>query len=355
MTIQRIVVCEVQVPFVRGGAEYHVRALLHELQAHGYRAELVSIPFKWYPKKEILAHAAAWRLIDLSESNGDAIDLVIATKFPSYFVRHPNKVTWLIHQYRAAYELAGTPYSDFTHNDEDVGLRQSLIDLDTKMLGECRRLFANARNTANRLAKYNGLTAQALYHPPPFADRLQAGPYGDYVLFVGRLESIKRPDLAVRAMLDVDRPIRLVMVGDGTQRRHIEQLAATLGVADRIDVAGSAGEQQLIDLYKNALAVIYTPFDEDFGYVTLESFLARKPVITAIDSGGPLEFVEDGENGSICEPMPEAIASAINRLAADRPAAARLGDAGYERARLVTWDGVVEELVRGSNGVVRDL
>jgi glycosyltransferase involved in cell wall biosynthesis len=348
MGIRRVIVCEVQVPFVHGGAEYHVRALHRQLRAHGYQAELVSIPFKWYPKREILAHATAWRLIDLSESNGEPIDLVIGTKFPSYFVRHLNKVAWLIHQYRAAYELCGTEYSDFSHSDEDVGLRQTLIDLDTKMLGECRRLFANAQNTANRLSKYNGLTAEALYHPPPCADRLGQGPYGDYVLFVGRLESIKRPDLAVRAMQRVDRPIRLIVVGEGTQRARTEELAASLGVADRVDFAGSVGEQGLIDLYKGALAVIYSPFDEDYGYVTLESFLSRKPVITTTDAGGPLEFVEHETSGFVCEPTDEAVAAAVNRLAADKRLAARLGDAGYERARLVTWDGVIEKLVQES-------
>ena len=345
MTIRRVIVCEVQVPFVHGGAEYHVRALHQELRAHGFQAELVSIPFKWYPKREILAHAAAWRLIDLSESNGEPIDLVIGTKFPSYFVRHPNKVAWLIHQYRAAYELCGTEYSDFTHDDEDVGLRKSLIELDTKMLGECRRLFANAKNTANRLAKYNGLCAEALYHPPPFADRLGGGPYGEYVLCVGRLESIKRPDLAVRAMQHVDRPIRLVMVGEGTQRARTEELAASLGVTGRVTFAGGVGEQALIDLYKGALAVIYSPFDEDYGYVTLEAFLSHKPVVTTVDAGGPLEFVEHETNGLVCEPSAEAIAAAVNRLAADKTFAARLGDAGYDRARLVTWHGVIEKLV----------
>ena len=116
--MRTILVCEAQVPFVRGGAEYHVRALVDELRRQGYEAELVSVPFKWYPKQEILSHAAAWRLIDLTESNGRPIDLVIATKFPTYFVRHPRKVAWLIHQYRAVYELAGTPYSDFAHTPE---------------------------------------------------------------------------------------------------------------------------------------------------------------------------------------------------------------------------------------------
>src|SRR5690606_34219163 len=143
------------------------------------------------PKEEILAHAAAWRLLDLSESNGSPIDLAIGTKFPSYFVRHPNKVAWLIHQYRAAYELAGTEYSDFRHVEADVGLRERLITLDRQMLGECRRVFSNAQNTADRLERYNGVRAEPLYHPPRLAERIRSGPAGDYVLSVGRIESVK--------------------------------------------------------------------------------------------------------------------------------------------------------------------
>src|SRR4029453_3084106 len=171
MSIRTVVVCEAQVPFVEGGAERLVRALVEQLRAAGYLVERVALPFKWYPKAEILAHAAAWRLLDLSESNGRAVDLVIGTKFPSYFARHPNKVAWLIHQYRAAYELCGTEYSDFAHTELDVGLRDTLTKLDAKMLGECRALFTNARNTASRLAKFNGLAAEPLYHPPKLAAR----------------------------------------------------------------------------------------------------------------------------------------------------------------------------------------
>jgi glycosyltransferase involved in cell wall biosynthesis len=345
MRIKTVVVCEAQVPFVEGGAEYHVRELVAQLRLHGCRTALVSIPFKWYPKEEILAHAAAWRLIDLSESNGEAIDLAIASKFPSYFVRHPHKVTWLIHQYRAAYDLCGTPYSDFDHLEQDVGLRERLVALDRQMLGESRRIFTNARNTAARLAKYNGLQGEALYHPPRLAGRLLPGPYTDFVLSVGRLESVKRVDLAIAAMAHVDRPIRLLVAGDGTQRQNFERAAADHGVADRVRFLGTVAEKELLGLYGEALAVVYAPYDEDFGYVTLEAFLARKPVITAADSGGPLEFVADGVNGFVCAGTPESIADAINRLAADRRLAASLGSAGYERARTITWTGVVEKLL----------
>src|ERR671919_1663894 len=157
MAVKTVVVCEAQVPFVHGGAEVHVRGLTRELRARGHLAELVSVPFKWYPKEEILPHAAAWRLLDLSESNGRPVDVVIASKFPTYCARHPRKVAWLVHQYRAAYELCGTEYSDFTHTELDVGLRDTLIRLDTEMLGECRAIFTNARNTAARLGRFNGL------------------------------------------------------------------------------------------------------------------------------------------------------------------------------------------------------
>jgi glycosyltransferase involved in cell wall biosynthesis len=345
MAVRTILVCEAQVPLVRGGAEIHVRQLVERLRARGYEADLVSVPFKWYPKDEILAHAAAWRLLDLSESNGTPIDLVIATKFPSYFARHGRKVAWLIHQYRAAYELCGTVYSDFAHADLDAGLRRQLIDLDTLMLGECRRVFTNARNTASRLEKFNGLRAEPLYHPPRLADRLAAGPAGDYILSVGRLETVKRHDLAIRALAQADGPPRLVVVGEGTQEAHLRRLAEDLSVADRVRFEGAVSDERLIELYAGALAVIYAPFDEDYGYVTLEAFLARKPVVTARDSGGTLEFVEDGVNGFICDPDPAAVAAAFSRLHADRARARSLGDAGCDRARLVTWDGVIEKLV----------
>lgn len=344
MSVKTVLVCEAQVPFVHGGAEVHVRELVRELRARGYEAELVSVPFKWYPKEEILPHAAAWRLLDLSESNGRPVDLVIASKFPTYFVRHPRKVAWLIHQYRAAYELCGTPYSDFEHTELDVGLRDTLMRLDTEMLGECRAIFANAKNTASRLAKFNGLQAEALYHPSRLTPRLKPGPYGDYVLSVGRIESVKRVDLAVRAIALVP-SVRLLVAGDGTQRANVERVAHDAGVADRVTFLGTVADDELIDLYAGALAVIYPPYDEDFGYVTLEAFLARKPVITCPDSGGPNEFVVDGVNGFVREPSSEALADAIRGLAANRGRAASMGDAGYDVARTITWDGVIEKLV----------
>ena len=343
--IRRIVVGEAQVPFVRGGAELHVQSLIDELSRRGYEVEKVALPFRAQPKSELLSQAAAWRLLDLSSANGRAIDLFIATRFPTYFGRHPRKVAWVIHQHRAAYELCGTEYSDFEHTEMDVGLRAQLVELDARMLGECRHVFANARNTADRLAKFNGVTATPLYHPPPLARELTPGPFGNYVLVVGRLEAVKRVDLAIRAIAQASPALRLVVVGEGSTRAHLERVAADCGVGARVTFTGSTAPVELVRLYAGALAVLYAPFDEDYGYVTLEAFLSGKPVITATDSGGPLEFVVNDENGLVCAPDASAIAAALTSLDADRQMAGRLGRAGLARAREVTWDGVVEQLL----------
>jgi glycosyltransferase involved in cell wall biosynthesis len=343
--MRRALVLESQTPFVRGGAEILSRELVAALRARGIESDLVSIPFRDSPREELLAHATAWRLLDLSQALERPIDAVIATKFPTYFVRHPAKVAWLVHQHRAAYELCGTSYSDFGHTERDVGLRRRLIELDTQTLGECRGLFSIANTVSARLERYNGLRAEALYHPPRLAASLRPGPYGDYVLAVSRLEKVKRLDLAIRAFRHVPPPTRLLVAGEGSVRAELEALIEHEQLASRVRLLGHVSDDQMIELMAGCRAVLFTPFDEDYGYVTLEAFLAHKPVVTTSDAGGPLEFVRDGENGYVCAPMPEAVADAVARLAADAAQAGALGEHGFARARTITWEGVVERLM----------
>jgi glycosyltransferase involved in cell wall biosynthesis len=139
--------------------------------------------------------------------------------------------------------------------------------------------------------------------------------------------------------------LRLIVAGEGPLRGRLEDVAAAAGVSGRVSFAGAVEEQALADLYSGALAVIFPPFDEDYGYVTLEAFLSCKPVVTTTDAGGPLEFVDDGITGLVVEPTAEAIGAAMARLDANRRLAQALGDAGFERARPITWDGVVERLI----------
>ena len=345
MTIRTVLVCAAQVPLSHGGAEILAEQLVAQLRLRGYEADLVRLPYKWYPHDALFEHAAAWRMIDLSEAGGRPIDRVVATKFPSYFVRHPEKSIWLVHQHRAAYDLCGTPFcNDFDWSEMGVAARERLIALDTQMIGEARRVYTIGTVTSARLERYNGIVAPPLHHPPKLAGLLRPGPPGDYLLSVGRLETLKRVDLAIRAV-GLTRGLHLHVVGEGGQRAALERLAEEVGAADRVTFLGGVDDAQLIDLYAHALAVVFAPFDEDYGYVTLEAFLSGKPVITCRDSGGVLEFVTDGVNGRVTEEDPAALAEALEAVAADRAAAAAMGDAGRQLALGITWDGVIERLL----------
>lgn len=347
----RIAICDPQVPFARGGAEMHTESLARALREAGHEVELLRIPFKWYPPSELVHHMALWRSLDLSETGGDRIDMTIALKFPAYLVRHERKVVWLIHQHRTAYELWDHPdFGDLAAHEEGPRVREMIHSADRIALGEAKRIFTNSANVRERLMRNLEMSAEALYHPSSIYEALLArepGPYGDYVLFPSRLEGIKRQSLAIDAMRHVRSGARLILVGSGADEFALRRQIEDGGLWNRVEMTGAVSEERLLDLYAGAGAVYYGPFDEDYGYVTLEAMAVRRPVVTTSDSGGPLEFVAEGETGLIPPPKPRAIAHALDRLIGDHGLAERLGAAGQQfvRDRVPSWPEVVERLL----------
>ena len=339
----RIAVCAPQVPFVRGGAEIMADTLVDELRRREHEAELVTVPFKWYPGTRVLDQAFLWRLLDLTESDGRPIDLVVATKFPSYVVRHPNKRVWVLHQFRQAYELDRTDLGQFSEEAEDRALRRSVQRLDRIALGEAKRLFATSRNVADRIERSTGLTPEVMAHPPQ-ALPYRCEEYGDFVLSVGRLDRAKRNDLLLEAAA-LDPELRVVIAGDGPDRGRLESLAAARGLNGRAEFAGRVDEDELTSLYARCLAVYYAPVDEDFGMVPYEAFLSEKPVLTTTDAGGPLEVVTDGRTGYVTAPEPAELARAAGRLREHPDEARDYGRAGKEIAARVTWDSCIDRLL----------
>ncbi len=338
----RVAVCAPQVPFVRGGAELMAESLVGALRDRGHGAELVTVPFKWYPGTRVLDQAFLWRLVDLTESDGKAIDRVIATKFPAYCVRHPNKVVWVLHQFRQAYDYDRTELGQFSESPEDRAARRAVERLDTVALGEARRVFATSRNVADRLRRFNGIDAEVLPHPPQSLPYRTAEPEG-FVLSVNRLDRAKRIDLLIEAARS--RPeLRIVIAGEGPDRERLEQLAG--GLNGQIEFTGRVDDETLADLYARCLAVYYAPVDEDFGMVPYEAFLAAKPVVTTSDAGGPLEVVRDRETGVVVAPDASSLADACVYLKAHVDEAKAFGRAGQAIAERVTWDTCVDALLR---------
>jgi glycosyltransferase involved in cell wall biosynthesis len=333
----RIAVCRPQVPFARGGVEIFTDDLVAQLRARGHEADLVSVPFKWYPGQRVLTQAFLWRLLDLDEADGRRIELVIATKFPSYAVRHPNKVVWLVHQFRQAYELDRTGLGQFGESPEERATRRAVQRLDRVALGEARKVFATSRNVADRLERSTGIVADVMPHPPQELEYRCEG-YGDFVLSVGRLDRAKRIDLLIEAAEAAG--VDVVVAGDGPDRERLQGLAN-----GRVRFAGRVSEQELADLYARCLAVYYAPVDEDFGMVPYEAFLAEKPVLTTTDAGGPLEVVADRRTGLVCEPRPDALAAACTWLREHLDEARAWGRAGRAIAKRVSWDNAIDRLL----------
>lgn len=337
-----VVVCGAQKPFMRGGAEMHMANLVSALRVDGHDAELVRLPVAW-DKRRMFEAALAWRLVPLDT------DVVIATNFPSYFARHPRKVVWLFHQNRSVYESAGSKWSDIGSDDESLEAQRLMADWDSHALEEARRIFTTSQTVADRLLRYNGLRATPLYHPPPLHEQLHSGPFGDYVFAPMRLELNKRPEPLVEALPHCSQRVRLVLTGPGSLTESLHRTADRLGVAKRLDITGFLDDAALIDRFAGALAVAYAPYDEDYGYVTLQAFLAGKPVITAGDSGGVLEWVEHGVTGLVTDGSPEGIGDAIDRLDRDRDLARALGEEGRRRVADLNWSGAVDALLTAAN------
>lgn len=351
MPIRNILICTTQVPFTSGGAESHVDGLRRALCQAGYQAEVVALPFKWYPPSEIMRGALAWRLLDLAEANGKPVDLIIGMKFPAYLVAHERKVLWVMHQYRAAYNLWGTAFDDLSTYPEGVRVREWIRQCDTRFIPESKKVFANSKTVAERLRQYNQIESEPLYHPPPRFEQLRTGEQGNYIFYPSRLEPQKRQELLIEAMKFARTPVKVVLAGNSSNHKHYVSLIKQHGVGERVKLLGFVSEPEMIDLYANALGVCYLPYDEDYGYVTLEGMLSGKPVVVPRDGGGATEFVQDKQDGFIVEPEPRAIADGLDTLYSNREQARQMGRQGQEKLKAInlTWANVVESLINAAS------
>ena len=329
-----------------GGHLVIARSLVTALRGEGHEADIVVTPQNRFGR-QASAYAATW-LTDLGSSDGQPIDRVISMRYPSYAVRHPNHVCWLNHTMREYYDLwdrFSARLSPQARIKESV--RRRLIHAADRYLltHNVKRLFVQSRTIQDRLRLWPDVSSTVLYPPAP-PRPYRCDDYGDYIFMVSRLTPLKRADLFVRALAEpAAQGIRAVIGGDGEERARIEGLIASFGLQDRVVLVGRLDDERLVEHLSRCRAVCFPPFEEDYGFVTVEAFASAKAVITCRDSGGPVELVADGETGLVCDPTPAAVASALRALADDRPLAERMGRQGRARAEELSWRRTVAALL----------
>ena len=339
------------VPFVHGGAEILAENLTAALTGAGNEAELVVIPFQHYPPDRIPNHILACRLLDLTESCGARIDRIIGLKFPAYLIPHRNKVIWLLHQHRTAYELWDHPVAgDLIHYPDGPVVRETIRQADCTLIPEAKQVYTLSENVACRLSRFCGITARPLYNPPAYAELFHTGPAGDYFFYPSRVTALKRQLLVLQAMAKCRERTVVRFAGAADHPAELAACAEAIRhfkLESRVDWLGWISGEQKRDLYAGCLGVVFPPVDEDYGYVTLEAMLSAKPVITCSDSGGPLEFVIDRQTGVVAQPSAESLAQAMDRMWAERRSAAAMGEAGraHYQDLDISWDHVVEKLL----------
>lgn len=338
-----IVVTACQVPFIFGGATHQVNGLVNALREHGHSVELIRFPFRFSPPQSILDLMQFCEELDLTCPNGQSIDRVISLQFPGYAVRHPQHVVWIMHQHRAVYEL----FDARTATPEMAALRAQIHTFDNRVLRNAYHLFAESARVAERLKQFNGLASEPLAHPPALLEHFRCAPPQPYIFCPSRLESLKRQDLLIEAARHLRSPVGIIIAGTGGQGERYRQMIETHGLQHRVRLVGHISEAEKLAYYAHSLAVFFAPFDEDYGYITLEAMLSSKPVITCIDSGGPLEFVMHGQTGHVLEPDPRAIAATIDELHAHTDRSRLMGLAGYDhyRALGISWQDTVARLL----------
>jgi glycosyltransferase involved in cell wall biosynthesis len=305
---------------------------------------------------EVTVSEATWEgvltsYLDCYDLDLSAYDLVISTKNPTFAVRHPNHVCWLLHQIRVFYDRFDAEYGklDRAQLAEKQEQRKTIEALDNLAFRGVQRIFSIGYETSRRLKQYNGFDSEVLYPPVHSRGHYCAGQ--EYFLMPGRLHRWKRVDLTLRAMRSVSANIPLLIPGIGEDEEYFRKIA---GDDPRIKFLGFVSDEDLRDLYANALAVLFVPRDEDFGYVAVEAMLSHKPVIVCRDSGEPVRLVKNGRSGFVVSPDPVEIAAAMNILAGEPELAKSMGDAGFRDAPSQSWDDVVYHLMMaGAAGLGR--
>jgi len=378
------------VPFTLGGAEFLYSGMQNAINNFSHhQCELIKLPVKENSFWGIIDSYYKFYTLDLT-----SFDMIISTKYPSWMVQHPNHILYMVHPLRGLYDtyhFFGKPekipeYPIISDIENIIAiLRQKKPSKDTvdrfftsiQMMkknvkdfprelfefpgpfifeivhfldgyalaqDKIKKYFTMSENVKKRRDYFPAEVPVQVVHPPPFSDSFRCTGY-HYLFTASRLDNAKRIDLIIDAMKYVPYQIALKIAGTGPEEKKLRKKAVN---DKRIEFLNFVSNDALQEYYADALAVIFTPYDEDYGFITVEAMKSGKPVITTTDSGGPLEFVNN-ETGYVVPPDPEKIAEKINFFIENKETAIRMGIAAREKIQGLNWENFTHRLLNEQN------
>ena len=340
----RIALINTFMPYIRGGTEIVEDDLVDQLREHGHEVFNFRIPFPNSYEAPLVATIEATRMMCFDE-----FDMVLAFKFPAYCIQHNSKVIWLFHQFRQVYDLWDVEFSNIS------GLAGKTMQYiyriaDNENIPCSRQIFTIGGEVSKRLKKYNNIHSEVLYPPLKNQKLYYTEKTEDYFYYPSRVTPIKRQHLAIEAMRFVKSGVRLIIteICEGTYFKQINDQIREYKLEKIVTLRNEwISDEEKRSLIAKSLGVIFIPYKEDYGLVTLEASYSAKPVITCNDSGEPVEFITHGVNGYVVPPEPEAIATVMDNLFNNRSLAEELGKASLLEIihRDITWDSTIRKLL----------
>lgn len=348
-----------------------------------HQAELIKLPSRENNFWNLVDSYYAFYSLDLSH-----FDAVICTKYPAWMVNHKNLIHYVTHRLRGLYDTyhfcklpvtveRGNAYINpiLTYMDQNpipesldiffdmlFSLKINLTDIPSSyfdfpgpfirsvihyldnygMSKNAPSTFHCISATVKNRKKYFPARANVkVVYPPSFIKDYRTGGYR-HIFFVSRLDQPKRVDMLIESMKYVTGDIKLYIAGTGPQESALKSQAAG---DKRIVFLGFINDNEITDYYADSLVIPYFPYDEDYGLITIEAMMHKKPVITTTDAGGPTEFVINNQTGFCVSFDPRAIGEKIDYFVKNPDEAARMGQNAYEKVRGITWESTVSQLL----------
>lgn len=373
------------IPFTVGGMENMMGSLYEQINhSTSHQVELLKLPTREHGFWELIESYYQFYKLDVSH-----FDAILVSKYPAWMVQHNNKVFYVAHRLRGLYDTyhyMNQPLEVSRGNDKidqlldymDANPHPQTLDVFFRLLFQLRdtagveetpyfvfpgpfirklvhymddyafretevETYFSISRTVKERADYfpSGSRVEVAYLPSGQASD-KTGGY-EHIFMVSRLDKPKRIDLLIKAMKYVKSEIPLYIAGTGPEREHLQKLA---GSDKRIHFLGFVSNEEVDRYYANALVIPYFPQEEDYGLITYEAMMHKKPVITTVDAGGPVEFVTDYKTGFVTQCDPKAIAEKIDYMARHVDETKKMGENGFQLVRGITWKNVVDLILK---------